>query len=96
MLTETQQSLVRQLLDEAVREVVADAVESDGILHAGQDAIRLAHTYPGSGRSAAEISEQIIEAAVHAGVAIEMSRPDQSKRKRSGQATTARLSPRQG
>jgi len=96
MLTETQQSLVRQLLDEAVREVVADAVESDGILHAGQEAIRLVHTYPGSGRSAAEISEQIIEAAVHAGVTIEMSRPDQSRLSRSGQASTARFSPHQG
>ena len=66
---------IREILQEEVRRVIADAIKDDRILHSGSQAERLATVYPGSGLSPDEISERIIEAAVHAGVSIEMSRP---------------------
>lgn len=51
MTTEGRQSPVRQLLEEAIRHLIADAGRSGNILHAGQEALRLANVYPGSGGS---------------------------------------------
>ena len=58
-----------------IRRIVADAIENGHCLRAGPCAAAIARAYPGCGMSPAEIAERIVEAAVHARVTVEMSRP---------------------
>jgi hypothetical protein len=73
---ELQQSAVRKLLDEAIERLVADARQDGGLIRTGPEAGRLARTYPGSGLSPVEVAEVLVRAALAAGVATELSRPE--------------------
>lgn len=74
-MTNVDQSLLFTLIWEEIRRTVADAIENGHCLLAGPSAAAIARAYPGCGMSPAEIAERIVEAAVHARVAVEMSRP---------------------
>ena len=67
---------IRQSLKEEIGRIIGDASRHDHILSSGQEAMRLASLYLGSGLTPDEICDRVIEAAIHAGVTIEMSRPD--------------------
>ena len=67
---------IGQLLNDAIRHLVAEAIQSGGIIRIGPEAARLANTYTGSGLSTAEISELVMRAAVSAGVTTELCPPD--------------------
>ena len=74
-MTNVDQSLLFTLIWEEIRRIVADAIENGHCLRAGPCAAAIARAYPGCGMSPAEIAERIVEAAVHARVTVEMSRP---------------------
>jgi hypothetical protein len=74
-MTNVDQSLLFTLIWEEIRRTVADAIESGYCLRAGPSAAAIARAYPGCGMSPSEIAERIVEAAVHARVAVEISRP---------------------
>lgn len=68
---------VRDLVDEEIRRIVADAVQPSMMLRTGPAAERVARAYGDCGMSPDEIAMQIAEAAACAGVAVEISRPFQ-------------------
>ena len=63
--------LVRILLIEEVRRVVADAVEHRAILSVPEAAAQIELAYPNSGLTEREIAREIVAAATDAGVAVE-------------------------
>lgn len=71
---EAQLAAARRSLDEAIRRLVAEAVEEGGIIRSGPEAARLAGAYGTSGLSGAEIAERLARAAVAAGVPTELGR----------------------
>ena len=66
---------VRELVEEEIRRIVADAIRGAEILHTGPLASKLAKAYSNSGLSAEAISDEIAKAGARAGVALEISRP---------------------
>lgn len=68
-------TLIRNLVLEEIRRIVAGFISSRSCLDSGRHAAEIARAYPNSGMSADEIAEEIITAAVHARVPIEMNRP---------------------
>ena len=68
----------RQILQDEILRIMEDAAKDEHIIHSGREAVRLASLYPDCGLTADDICDQLIEAAIHAGVTIEMSRPDNS------------------
>ena len=72
---------VRGLVSEEIRRLVAESIEDQGCLPAGRCAALIARAYPNCGLTPAEIADQIIEAAVHARITVEMSGPPASPRR---------------
>jgi hypothetical protein len=58
---------------EEIRRVVARAIRDRSTLETGRIASDIAHSFPTCGLNTAQIAEQLIEAAVHAGVSLELS-----------------------
>jgi len=68
--------LVHTLVLDEIRRVVAAAIQDvSRCLPAGRCAVRIADAYPNSGMTADHIAEAIVEAAIRAGVNVEISRP---------------------
>jgi hypothetical protein len=63
--------LIRILLIEEIRRVVADAVEDRAVLSVPDAAAQIERAYPNSGLTDREIAGQIMAAATDAGVAVE-------------------------
>lgn len=68
--------LVRGLVLEEIRRIVADKIEGQGWINTGRQAAMLARAYPNCGLSPEQIAGEIIAAAARAGVAVEISRPE--------------------
>ena len=67
---------VQGLVSEEIRRVVADAIQSGGTcLPAGRCANLIARAFPNCGLTADQIANEIIEAAIHAGINVEISKP---------------------
>ena len=75
-MTNAERRLVRSLVSEEIRRLVADFTEHRGCLQAGRYAAQIARAYPSSGMSSDQIADDIIEAAVRARIVVEMSRPE--------------------
>ena len=69
-------TLVQGLVLEEIRRVVADFIPSRSCLNSGRHAAEIARAYPNSGMTAEDIAEEIITAAAHAMVPVEMNRPE--------------------
>jgi hypothetical protein len=67
--------VVRRLLDDEIREVVASVGQRGGILQTGAEALRLVKTYIGAGLSREDIADTLLRAGAYAGVPIEISSP---------------------
>jgi hypothetical protein len=67
---------IRDLLDDAVRQLIEDTRHNGGVVRTGPEAARLLRTYPNSGLLASEVTERLVHAALEAGVAVELCRPD--------------------
>lgn len=68
-------SLVQGLVIEEIRRLVADSIEERSCLDTGRSAVRIAKAYPNCGMTAAEIAEEIVRAAIPAGIAVELGHP---------------------
>ncbi len=75
-MSSADQSLIHTLIAEEIRRLVAESIENGSCLPAGQSAAALSRAYPNCGLAPDYIAEQIIEAAVRARVAVELSRPE--------------------
>ena len=67
--------LIQALVLEEIRRLVAESIEEKSCLDTGRSALRIAKAYPNCGMSAAEIAEEIVRAAIPAGIAVEFGRP---------------------
>ncbi|MYZ48214.1 hypothetical protein [Propylenella binzhouense] len=74
-MAEADLQFVAKLVDEEIRRVIAEAIESEGCVAASQCAVRIANAYPNSRVSAEDLAEAIVRAAISARVAVEVSRP---------------------
>ena len=59
-------------LDEAIREIIAQAVRTDELLRVAEVSSQLARSYPNSGYSTDAIAEMIIQAGVSARIPLEI------------------------
>jgi hypothetical protein len=75
------QTLIQTLISEEIRSLVAESIENGACLPAGHCASAIARAYPNCGMSPSDIADQIVEAAVCARIAVEMSRPSTALRK---------------
>jgi hypothetical protein len=66
--------LVQGLVLEEIRRLVAETIEDSGCLDSGRSALRIARAYPNCGMTPAQIAEEILRAAIPAGIAVEFSR----------------------
>ena len=64
--------LVQGLVLEEIRRLVAESIEERSCLSSGRSALRIARAYPNCGMTPAEIAEEILRAAIPAGVAVEL------------------------
>jgi hypothetical protein len=83
MLNSAPISIIQLRIDDEIRRIVAEAVASDCVVSSGREACRLAAAFGTCGQAVEDISEQIIKAAIYAGVAVEMCSP------RTGKPSTA-------
>jgi late competence protein required for DNA uptake (superfamily II DNA/RNA helicase) len=68
--------LVQGLVSEEIRRIVADAIQGRGTcLRAARCASLIARAFPNCGLTADQIANEIIEAAIHAGINVEISKP---------------------
>lgn len=67
-------------VSEEVRRVIARAIRDGSVLQTGPVAIDITHSFPACGLSTAQIAEQLVEAAVRAGVPLELSTPTVANR----------------
>jgi hypothetical protein len=65
-------SLVHQLVDEEIRRMVADAIQSGESVSVSRQAAILDRSYPNSGLSAEEIKNRVLKAANSAKVPVEI------------------------
>ena len=77
-MTESDASIVKGLVTEEIRRLVADVIERGGFIQTGPQATSVVRAYANCGMSADQIAEEILRAAVQARIAVEMSRPDQA------------------
>ncbi len=75
MLNTAAINFIQLRIDDEIRRIVAEAVASGCVVSSGREACRLADIYGTYAQSVEDISEQIIKAAIYAGVAVEMCRP---------------------
>jgi hypothetical protein len=66
--------LVQGLVFEEIRRIVAESIEAKSCLDTGRCARRIARAYPNCGFTPAQIADEIVRAAIPAGVAVEFSR----------------------
>ena len=66
--------LVQGLVFEEIRRLVAETIADSGCLDSGRSAMSLERAYPNCGMSPAQIAEEILRAAIPAGIAVEFSR----------------------
>lgn len=67
---------VRERVMEEIRRAVAASIEGKDCLPAGRLAISILKAHPGCGWTVEEIAEEILRAAVAAGVAVEIGTPE--------------------
>jgi hypothetical protein len=68
--------LVHGRVSEEIRRVVADAIGGGGCcLPAGRYAAVIARAFPNCGITADQIADEIVEAAIRAGINVEISKP---------------------
>ncbi len=74
-------TLVRRLVSEEIRRMVADYIRAQGCLRSGQHATRIANAFPNSGLTPDQIAEEVLAAAVSSQVAVEIARPEPLERR---------------
>ncbi len=67
--------LVQGLVLEEIRRIVAESIEQRSCLSSARSALQIAKAYPNCGMTPTEIAEEILRAAIPAGVAVELGRP---------------------
>ena len=67
-------SIVQSLVHEEIRRLVADAIKHPAIIASASMAALITRAYPNSGLTPTEIENAINQAAVQAGVALELSK----------------------
>jgi hypothetical protein len=72
LLPSTAGDMLKELVSDEVRNVVADAIASGGTLRIGPHAKRLTESYLGSGLSQRQIADEFILAGSRAHVALEI------------------------
>jgi hypothetical protein len=77
-------SVIRRLIDEELRRVVADAIEDGVILSAPATAATILRSYPHCGMTERLIADRIMLAAADAGVAVELGAAKREKASESG------------
>ena len=75
-MSRSDQEALVNLVSEEIRRIIADAIQSGECLDTGRHATRVATAYPGSGLSPEGIADELVRAAIQAGVPVEMSRPN--------------------
>jgi len=74
-MSSAERGLIRMLITEEIRRLVAAAIEEGGCLPTAWAAALVARAYPGSGMSADDIAGEIVTSAVRARVPVELTRP---------------------
>ena len=65
----------RRAVSEEIRRSIADAILRADWIRTRYDAVQIARAHATSGISPQEVADELIQAAIHAGVPVEISRP---------------------
>ena len=76
LVGDLEDGLVRQLITDEIRRVVADCIANKRCLLTGRYAALIHRAYPNCGLSAADIGEQLLEAALSAKVPVKITKPE--------------------